>query len=151
MKQLFKELYSGFKKYPTASVFLILTLYIKFYHHQISNYLDQEKIEIEFNDIGWCLVVDECISDQNIRGTYTECDEVEISDTFETYQEAYREKKKLLDIQNKKLTSYDYLNLRLLGKTTVGLLYLPLLVLSIYFFFKKDRALKLKKESNTEE
>lgn len=41
MKQLFKELYTGFNKYPTASVFLILTLYIKFYHHQISNYLDQ--------------------------------------------------------------------------------------------------------------
>lgn len=139
IKQLWIELRPAIKKYPLTAVFMLLFVFSYFYTNRISKYLRDDNIWIERNGWGWCIMAKDCNSEQDLRGTYTECEDVEISDIYDTYQQAFKEKRRLLNERKKELESKDILNLRFLPKLLVNGLYLIFAGLAFAAYIKKKR------------
>jgi hypothetical protein len=136
--QLWEELRPAIKEYPLTAFFTLLFVFSYFYTNRISKYLRDDDIWIDRNEWGWCIMANDCNSEQDLRGSYTECEDIVISDSFDTYEQAFKEKRRLLNWRKKELESRDFLNLRLLPILLVNGLYLIFAGLALASYIREE-------------
>jgi len=138
-KHLWGDLRLAMKEYPLTALFTLLFILSYFYTNRIDKYLSDDKIWIEKKEWGWCLMAMDCNSEQDLRGSYTECEDVEISDIYDTFGQAMREKRRLLNLRKKELESRDFLNLRILPILLVDSLHIIFGILAFIFYPRKRK------------
>jgi hypothetical protein len=139
IKQLWVELLPAIKEYPLTALFTLLFVFSHFYMNSIGEYLRDDDIWIERIGRGWSVMGRECYSEPDLRGTYTECEDVEISDNYDNYLQAYEEKRKLLNWRKNELESKDFFRLRYLPKLLLEALELIFAGLAIISYFRKKK------------
>jgi len=126
-----------FNKYPVASFLMFISLLLYFYTINVSQYLDSEKnIHVVENETGWCIAANEGHKEYDSHGSSYEFDEIELSETFKTKEEAINEKKRFLGEINTKLSNIDFLHFRILGSLFIRLPYIIFGLLGVYDLFR---------------
>jgi hypothetical protein len=139
MKNILDQLLIKLNKYPIASIFFVLTILTYFYTNRVLKHMEVEnEIHIVEKSNYWFLTVLDCQYDQGIHGSeLVGCDEIEISDPYDSYDDADRALQKIIRQQKDTLYQIDFLNFRSLGTFFINIPYLLFAALGIYDIKRK--------------
>lgn len=128
MKKLFDYTLDSMNQFPIASFLFIISITLYFYTNRISDLIKENSdISVDEIDGGWGLNVRQCTTEPDLMGSYTECDDVLISEIYDTEEAAEKEKQRILKSIQNDLERKDVLNFRYLGSFFI---YFPCIIIA---------------------
>lgn len=145
MKNIIDLLLDSMNRYPVAAFVFLLSLLFFIYTYRFSDLINtDEEIYIVEEYNSWYLAAMTCHKETEIRGSSMDCEEIIISDEFDSENAAEIGRKKMIQEFNQKLVRLDFLNFRYLGSFFINFPSYFFLALGIYDVYrinnkKKDK------------
>lgn len=133
MKNIIDLLLDSMNRYPVAAFVFFLSLLFFIYTFRFSDLINtDEEIYIVEEYNSWYLAAMDCQKETEIRGSSMDCEEIIISDAFDSEDDAEIGRKKMIHEFNEKLMRLDFLNFRYLGSFFINFPSYFFLAIGIY-------------------